>query len=134
MTQATIEASARPAPGTLTRVTQVALWVNGAMTGLASTLFLAGVVPHANESPALAHRVAAGHYFGVVLLPFVALRLRKDPSMILLAIAFVFLNWACSLYELVATRSPDALPPLTFESIFLTVYTVFALARLRPPR
>ena len=122
------------AAGRWMRVTRVALVLNALAHGSASLGFAFGFVPHALDGPIMAHRAAAAGFAAVFMLIFVASRLRRDPSSIVLALAFVFCNFADSGYELSVSHDPNNLPPLIAESTFLAIYAVFLASVLRARR
>jgi len=66
------------------------------------------------------------------MMAFVAKRLPRDPSLIALPIAFVLCQLATSAYEVLLRGSPNDLPPLIVESIFLSLYSVFVVRRRGP--
>jgi hypothetical protein len=110
------------------------MFLNAAMATIAGTGFALGLVPHAAEHPLLARRVAAGELAGACVFAFVARRLHREPSLVALSIAFVFLNLVDSLYEFAVSRNPSDLPPAFVEGIFFMIYCVFYWTELRPRR
>lgn len=122
------------APSGVARVTQIALLLNAAMATIAAVVFVLGAAPHAAEEPTLARIVAAGHVSGAFMLVFVALRVRRDASLIALPIAFVFCNLVAHVHELLVRRDTTDLPPLVVETLFLSIYSVCVAAHLRARR
>jgi uncharacterized membrane protein len=122
------------APSILTRVTQIALTLNSTAAAIAAIGFVIGSVPHAAEYPLLARRVAAGELAGAFVFVFVAMRLRRNPSLIVLPIAFVLFNLVDSIYEYVASSNPNDLPPMIVEAVFLSIYSVYAIRHVRARR
>ena len=122
-----------PLPNAGTRVTQVALFLNAALHGTASVGMALGLGPHAADQPNMARRAAAAGVAGAFMLAVVARRLRRDPYLILMALVFVACNLAATVWEYVATHSPNnlALAPAIPESTFLIVYSAFVASRLR---
>jgi hypothetical protein len=118
-------------PSTFTRITQAALLVNAAIETVAGVGFIVGFAPHAGEAPLLARRVASCFFGGVFMLVFVAIRLRRDAALIALPIAYVFGHLADSVYELARSGSAKDLGPVIFETLFLSLYSVYAATRLR---
>ena len=114
-------------PSTLTRATQVALVLNALAHGAASLGMALGLGPHAAEQPNMGRRAAAAGFAAVVMFLFVAMRLRRDASLIVLPMAFVFFNLADSAYGLLAKREASSLPPAVAETIFLLVYAAFVV-------
>src|SRR5215831_6384257 len=80
--------------GAGTRVTQVALFVNAALHGAASAGMALGLGPHAADQPNMARRAAAAGLAGAFMLAVVALRLRRDPYLVLVPLVFVACNLA----------------------------------------
>jgi hypothetical protein len=121
----------RSIPSFLTAATRIALLLNGALASIAVLGFLIGFAPHAPDHPLLARRVAAGHLAGVFIFGFVASRLRRDPPLIPLPLVFVGCNLVASIYELASGGTAKDLPPLIIESVFFTIYAIYAGAHLR---
>ncbi len=116
------------------RVARVALFLNAAAASAAVVGMVAGLAPYAAEHPILARKVADRELAGVFVMLFVAIRLRRDPSLIVLPLVFVFLNMADSLYEFALRRTGDNLAPLVFEATFVSIYLVFFASQLRARR
>jgi hypothetical protein len=125
-----------PAPGLQTRLTQAALFLNAALHGIASVGMAAGLGPHTADEPHMGRRAGAAGIAGAFMLAFVGKRLRREPLLIVMPLVFVACNLATTLYEVVTTRDPSALPPLLPEATFFVVYALFvgALARRRGRR
>ena len=111
------------------RVAQVALLLNAAAHGAASVGMALGLDPHAALEPVMARRAAAAGFAAVVMLGFVARRLRSQPSLIVLPMAFVVCNLAASLIALLGHGDRASLAPALFEATFLAIYAVFAARR-----
>ncbi len=128
------EAGAQAAPSKLARVTQIALWVNAVahFTGTVGMAF--GLGPHAAEQSIMARRAAAAGVAALVMFVFVSSRLRRDPALVALPWAFVFCNFADTLFEFSLSHDPQALAPAAPEATFLVIYSVFAANILRARR
>jgi hypothetical protein len=107
------------------RVTQVALLLNAALATVAGIGFIAGALPHAADAPNLAHRVGAAELAGAFIMIFVATRLRRDASLLVLPAAFVVCNLVASIHEVATSRAASDLPPLLVEALFVAIYTTF---------
>jgi hypothetical protein len=112
-------------------VTQVGLALNAVLHGTASAGMALGLGPHTAEQPNMAHRAAAAGVAGAFMLAVVAKRLRRDPSLIVLAAVFVACNLIDSVYEFIASRDANNLAPAVPETIFLALYLLFMVVRLR---
>lgn len=109
----------------LMRVAQIGMVINALMATIATLGFVGGFVPHAEESPILARRVAAGEFAGALIMLIVSRRLRREPSLIVLPLVFVFWQVVCSAYDISVTGKKDELPPLMVETVFFVIYAAF---------
>lgn len=116
-------------PNKLTRITQVALVLNAVLHGIASVGMAFGIGPHAAEQPNLGRRAAAAGIAAIVMFIAVARRLRRDPALIALPLAFVLCNLTATVFEFVANRDPSDLAPAIPEATFLLIYSLFAFTR-----
>jgi len=82
-------------------------------------------VARAAEHPYWARHAADRELAGALILAFVAKRLPRDPGLIVLAMIFVGLNLAESIFELALSRQASDAAPLVPEAIFFTTYAVF---------
>jgi hypothetical protein len=120
------------APGVFPRVTQVALILNAIAHGTACVGWVLGFGPHSADETILGRRAAAAGFAAIVMFALVARRLRRDPSLILLPLAFVFFNLSDTVAEFVIRHDKADLPPVIPESLFLVIYSIFALRFARP--
>ena len=115
----------------LTRATQVVLMVNAVMATFAGAALLFGFAPFATAQPEMARRAAAGEFAGALIMAFIATRLRRDNSLIVVPIAFVACQLLSSGYELFVHGTTGALVPFLMEAAALTYYIVYAVIVLR---
>jgi hypothetical protein len=130
----TPEGISMSAPRTLTRVTQLALFLNAVLHGAASVGMALGLGPHAAAEPHMGRRAAAAGVAGAFMLGFVGKRLRREPRLIVMPLVFVLCNLADTVYEFLSSRDPSNLAPALPETTFLLVYSFFAAALLRTSR
>lgn len=110
------------APDRLTRFVQVTMVVNG-------ILHLVGVAGMVVSRPGdgIARRLLASAIAALAMFLLVARRLRSDPRLVALPLAFVLCNFVTTVIDWASTRRADALRPAIAEGLFLVVYTAFAL-------
>ena len=111
--------------GRLGRVTRVALWINAVLHTVGCIGFLVGP----ETSGAMARRTAGAGLAAAFMMVFVAQRLSRDARLIALPIAFVLGNLAVSVYDFALLHDTRALAPAFFETVFLVLYTAFALGQ-----
>ena len=61
----------------------------------------------------------------------VARRLRRDRALIAVPLAFVFCNLTATVYDFATSHDPGSLAPAIPETIFLVIYSLFALSQRR---
>ena len=113
------------------RVTQIALAINALLASIAAVGYLTGLFPHASEQPFLARGMGTRELAGALITSVVAMRLRRDSSLIALPMIFVGLNLIHHGYETALSGSTEHLPPLVVEAIFLSVYAAFVAVTRR---
>jgi hypothetical protein len=111
----------------LTRVTQIALWVNAILHAVGSIAMALGLGPQGAAEPITSRRMAAGAIAAIVMFGFVSKRLPKDPALIALPWTFVLCNFADTIYEFIARRDVHDLAPAIPEASFFALYSIFAL-------
>jgi len=115
-------------------MTQVVLVINAVMATIATIALAFGFAPFAAEQPVMARRAAAGEFAGALILAFVATRLGRDPSLIVVAMVFVACQLFSSAYELIVHGTKGALAPFVLEAIGLGFYAVYGAIVLRTRR
>ena len=126
-----------PSAGTrprLTRATQVVLVVNALMATIAGVALAFGLAPFAAEQPVMARRAAAGEFSGALIMLLVAMRLRRDESLIAVPVAFVLCQLLASGYELIKHGTSGALLPFVLEAAALIFYAVYGVIVMRSRR
>jgi hypothetical protein len=123
-----------PASRLQTRLTQAALFLNAVLHGTASIGMAVGLLPHAADEPHMGRRAAAAGLAGAFMLAFVGKRLRREPFLILMPLVFVACNLTTTIFEVVTTHEPNALPPAIPEATFFLVYAAFVGVLLRQRR
>jgi hypothetical protein len=103
--------------------------INALLAGLAAVGMASGLAPRAAEHPYWARHAADRELAGAIVLAFVARRLVRDPSLIVLAMAFVGLNLTESILEIALSRNPSDAAPLVPEAIFFFTYALFFARR-----
>jgi hypothetical protein len=106
-----------------TRATRIALWLNALAASTATVAMALGLLPPASEQRVMARRAAAGEFGGVLVMVLVALRLTRDPTLIVLPMAFVACQVVCSVYDLAVGVGQWA--PLVVEGLFLSIYIAY---------
>jgi hypothetical protein len=118
----------------LTRATEIVLVVNAMMATIAAAAFALELAPFSAAQPEMARRAAAGEFAGALIMLLIAMRLRRDESLIAVPIAFVLCQLIASGYELFKHRTSAALLPFAFEAAALIYYAVYAAIVLRSRR
>jgi hypothetical protein len=116
---------------TQTRITEIALFLNAVLHGIASVGMAIGVGPHAAGEPHMGHRAGAAGLAGSFMLGFVGTRLRRQPALIVMPLVFVLGNFTTTAYEFLTSHDPGELPPAIPEGTFLLLYALFAVRLLR---
>ena len=115
------------------RVVEIALWVN-AVLHLSGTIGMAlGLGPHAGDQPDMARRAAAAGLAAVPMFVLVSRRLRADPKLVALPLAFVICQLTATIVGFVMRRDPQELGPLVPEATFTALYTMFTIRYARTP-
>lgn len=133
-TQPGTEAAGGRPTSFLLRAASIVLFTNAAVETIPAVGFVFGFVPHAEEHPVLARRVASCMVAGVFMLLFVAMRLRRDLRLIALPITYLFCHLVDSVYEYASSGQGKDLAPAGFEAAFLTIYVVAGISGLRSGR
>jgi len=107
------------------------LVVNAVMATIAAAAFAFGVAPYATVQPEMARRAAAGELAGAIIMLLVAVRLRRDESLIVVPAAFVLCQLIASSYELVKHGTSAALLPFVLEAAALIYYAVYGTMVVR---
>jgi hypothetical protein len=115
------------APNKLTRVIQIALWVNAVLHLMGTLGMLFGIDPHGAAEPIMARRAAAAGVAAFVMFAFVSKRIARDPALIALPWTFVLGNFTATLFQFASGHDPHDLAPALPEATFLTLYSIFAL-------
>jgi hypothetical protein len=112
-------------PSAFTKVTRIALVLNGLAHGAASVAFLLGLSPLAAEQPIMGRRAGSAGLAAVVMFLFVAKCLPRHSLLIVLPAAFVVSQLTTSSYELFARGDQRVVPPLVVEAAFAAIYGTF---------
>jgi hypothetical protein len=118
-------------PNRLTRIAQISMIVNAILHSVGSLGMALGFAPHAAEQALMGRRAAAAGFAAIVMFVFVSRRLRRDPALVALPLAFVFCQLTATVVDFLTSHEASALAPIVPETIFLSIYCAFATTVLR---